>query len=72
MQVGEIEYNHAHKPIQHNQLHAITGDTDSLCETCAIGSDNLKEVEFRGSPEINVYICVFCSTPTYFSKKKTF
>ena len=36
MQVGEIEDNHAHKPIKHNQLHAITGDTDSLCETCSI------------------------------------
>ena len=70
MQVSEIEYNHAHKPIHHNQPHAITGDINSFCETCAIGSDNLKEIEFRGSPEINMYICVLCSTLTYFSKKK--
>ena len=39
MQVGKIEYNHAH---------AIPGDTDSLLETCAMGSDNLKEKGSRG------------------------
>ena len=69
MQVGKIEYNHAHKPLQYTNAHDITGDTDSLCETCAIGSDNLKKIEFKGSPEINMYICVLCSTPTYFFQK---
>ena len=79
MHVGEIEYNQAYTPIQYNQPHAITGDTDSqtssLCEACGIENRNLendkpKEIEFRGSPEINTYICVLCSTPTYFSKLK--
>ena len=53
MKVGEMEYTRAHKPIQDNQLHSITGDTDSqtsfVCQTCAIRSDNPKEVEFRDS-----------------------
>ena len=58
----------------------VTGNTDSqastVCETCAIENsnleyDNLKEIEFRGSLEINTYICLLCSTPTYFSKMKS-
>ena len=59
-------------------MHAITGDTDSqtssVCQHCAIGSDNLKEIEFRGSPAITYnkslvieYICTLCKTPTKFS-----
>ena len=79
MQAGEIEYNQAYKPIPYSQPHAITGDTDSqtssVCEACGIENrnlenDKLKEIGFMGSREIDTYICVLCSTPTYFSKLK--
>ena len=75
MQVGEIEYNHAHNPIQYNNAHTKIGDTDSqttsICQQCAIRNDNIKKIEFRRSPAINTHICLLCSTPTYFLKMKS-
>ena len=70
MQVGEIEYIYAYKPIQYNNVHAITGDTDSktssVCQQCANGSDILKE--FRGVlRSTHTYVC--CIQRQHISQK---